>query len=450
MLRRNANAAFHWLKRVVSQPREELNRWQQAARFAYDLGRFGARQLRHDQAPQMAAALSFRALLGLVPVLVVGTVLIRAVIGVEEFLAVIAEVLAWVGLNEVRILNPVGGGPESLTLADWLGNLIAETAGIRLTAIGWVGLIVLCYAAVSLLVTIENVFNTIYRASDGRPWTRRVPLYWFLLTVSPIAIGLGTWLNTQFDIWLTAMDAWPWALAAARALWSGLCGWVVMLTVYMLMPNTYVRFRPAAIGALVAIVILEIGKRALGATLENAFSISQLYGSLGLIPLFIFWTYLMWLAVLFGLQVSAILQMLHGRRLEEMEERRESTGLFEPASVITVMEVIAERFGDGAGTTPGQIADALVIPRSTVDAMLECLISRGLLHRLERGAAAVSLARPADQITAAQLIDIGFTILDESGGRRSSFFNRLREVQRELAGQRTLARIIHEQSAASP
>ncbi len=78
MLRRNANAAFHWLKRVVSQPREELNRWQQAARFAYDLGRFGARQLRHDQAPQMAAALAFRALLGLVPVLVVGTVLILA------------------------------------------------------------------------------------------------------------------------------------------------------------------------------------------------------------------------------------------------------------------------------------------------------------------------------------------------------------------------------------
>ena len=447
MIRRYVSAVFYWPKRVINQPREELNRWQKAVRFAYDLGRFGARQLRHDRAPQMAAALAFRALFGLVPVLVVGTVLVRAVIGVDEFLAVIGEVLAWVGLDEVRILNPVGSDTKSLTLADWLGNLIAETAGIRLTAIGWVGLVILSYAAVSLLVTIENIFNIIYRVNDGRPWTRRVPLYWFLLTVSPIAIGLGTWLNNQFETWLMVGEAWPWALATARPLWAGFCGWVVMLTVYMLMPNANVKFRPAAIGALVAVIILEVGKRVLGASLQNAFSISQLYGSLGLIPLFMFWTYLMWLAVLFGLQVSAILQMLHGRRLEEIEERRELTGLIEPASLITVMEVIAERFAQGTSSTPDQIADVLAIPRSTVSTMLDCLIDQGLLHRLDRDSAAVSLARPAELITAAQLINVGFAMIDESGVRQSSFLNRLRDVQRDLAGRRTLENLLSQRPA---
>jgi len=209
---------------------------------------------------------------------------------------------------------------------------------------------VVIYAAIGLMTTIENAFNTIYRAHEGRPWTRRVPLYWFLLTVSPIAIGLAAWLNGQFSQ-LQASISGPWLVSAASVLWSCLFGWALMLAVYMLVPNAAVRFRPAALGALVTVILIEIGKRVLGATLTNAFSISQLYGSLGLIPLFMFWTYLMWLAVLFGLQVSAMLQMLHGRRLEEFERRREVLGLVEPGALITVMEMIARRFAAGRPTT---------------------------------------------------------------------------------------------------
>lgn len=432
------NAIFKWLGRVISQPREELNRWQMAVRFAYDLGRFGARQLRHDRAPHMAAALAFRALFGLVPVMVVATVLVGAVVDLPEFLSAIDGVVAWVGLDQIRIVD----GESTRTLAQWLRNLTRDAAGIRLGAIGWVGLAVLSYAAVSLLSTIENVFNIIYRVSDGRPWTRRVPLYWFLLTASPIAFGLGAWLNGRVETWLLAIDAWPWALGTARLLWTGLVGWIVIWSVYVLLPNAQVKFRPAAIGALVTVILFEVGKRVLGSTLENAFLINQLYGSLGLIPLFMFWVYLMWLAVLFGLQVSAILQMLHGRRLEEIEHRRELTGLIEPASVITVMERIAARFAAGRSSTADEISDDLALPRSTVATMLDYLVEAGLLHRLERDSAAVSLALPAEQISAAQLIDVGFAMLDDGGARTSNFLERLRTVQRDLAGDRTLANLV--------
>ena len=47
-------SVMEWLRHVVTEPRSELTRWQRAVRFAYDLGRFGARQLRQDNAPQMA------------------------------------------------------------------------------------------------------------------------------------------------------------------------------------------------------------------------------------------------------------------------------------------------------------------------------------------------------------------------------------------------------------
>lgn len=444
MVHRWIETTVAWLTRVIRQPRGELDRWQRAVRFAYDLGRFGARQLRYDRAPQMAAALAFRALFGLVPVLVVATVLVRALIGIDEFLDRITDVLAWAQLDNVKILNPAGAAIESQTLAEWLGDLVGEAANIQLPAIGWVGLFVVIYAATGLLATIENAFNIIYRAADGRSWLRRVPLYWFLLTVSPIAIGLAAWLNGQFEFYLTMIDAWPVAMMIARVVWSGLFGWLLMLTVYMLIPNTTVEFRPAAIGALVAVIILEVGKRLLGVALQNAFAISELYGSLGLIPLFMFWIYLMWLAVLFGLQVSATLQMLHGRRLEEIERTRELTGLIEPASLIGVMQLIADRFSRGERTTADQIAEAVSMPRDTVREILDRLIDAGLLHKIDRDKDSVCLSQPPDQIDTTQLLDLGFRMIDENGVRPSSFFRRLRDAQRSLTEEQTLATILQQ------
>lgn len=51
MLREGFHLTVTWLRRAITQPFEELNRWQRAARFAYDLGRYGAHQLREERAP---------------------------------------------------------------------------------------------------------------------------------------------------------------------------------------------------------------------------------------------------------------------------------------------------------------------------------------------------------------------------------------------------------------
>ena len=126
MLRKYFEAALRWLKRVVTQPRDELSRWQRATRFGYDLGKFGARQLRYDRAPQMAAALAFRALFGLVPVLIVATVVVRALIGIEEFLDLVNESLSWAHLDDVTILLPSGTEAQSQSLSQWLARTLAR------------------------------------------------------------------------------------------------------------------------------------------------------------------------------------------------------------------------------------------------------------------------------------------------------------------------------------
>ncbi len=434
-----------WLKRVVTQPLQELDRYQMAVRGAYDLGRFGARQLQHDRASEMAAALAFRTLFGLLPVLVVTTLLIKGFGGQQQFLGQLDELLKYWGLHKIQILLPDETGVATQTLAVWLRDNVLRAEQINVLAINWVGVPLIIYSAISLVVTVEDCFNTIYRAPQGRPWIRRVPLYWFVLTISPLLVVCSMYANIWFEEHLARLQTLAWLTASVGLLWSVFTGWVLMLAVYMLFPNTTVHRRPAMVGALVAALLLEIGKRTLGLYFEQALSLSKLYGSLGLIPLFMFWVYLMWLAVLFGLQVSATLQHMHGRRVAELQEqRRWESALIDPAVVVMIMERIAAGFMKGQTTTVEQIARTTGLTEPVVDRLLAGLVQAEMVHRVAGAESSVALRRPPEEIPLDQLLEIAFQSAQrDSGGDAShQLLEQLRMAQKAATAHATLRTLL--------
>jgi membrane protein len=205
------------------------------------------------------------------------------------------------------------------------------------------------------------------------------------------------------------------------------------------------------IGALVAAVLLEIGKRTMGMYLENALSISQLYGSLGLVPLFMFWVYLMWLAVLFGMQVSSTLQHMGGRRLEELEERRHEFAMVDPTVVALVMRLVAQRFAAGDATTLEQIAETLDLPQGVVERLLNRLAQEGFIHRLSEPDGGIALSRPAESIPLGQLLDVAHEMAhrDIGDGAATALRERLRTAQREAAGDYQLASLLESPNSAN-
>jgi membrane protein len=239
------------------------------------------------------------------------------------------------------------------------------------------------------------------------------------------------------------VQAWKWLLTFAKVTWGFCVSWLFMFAIYRLVPNTKVASRAAMIGGFVSALFLVIGKGSLGAYFKHALSLQSLYGQLGLIPLVMFWMYLMWLVILFGLEVSATVQTLAGRRLEELEDKRPQNGLVDPMSVLNMMEIITERFGQGLHTTARQIADETLVHESMVFCILDRLVERGVLHRVEGKEPGVTLARPPEQISGDALLEIGYSLADEGGaGRQSLLIQRLRDAQRNLAGQATLASIL--------
>jgi membrane protein len=438
------------LGRIMTQPRSELSRFQKTLRFIYDLGRHGARQLQHDRAPQMAGALAFRTLFALLPVLVLGTVLVRAFRGYEQMEGWLAALFTKAGFDDFQVTGGPAGDETVVaagkSVSEWLMGLLDQVQQINLAAIGWVGLAVVIYSAIGLMVTIEKSFNIIYRAPEGRSWPRRLTVYWTVLTLGPGAIVAAMWVGNWLDSVFPEQPGWWSIFRAAPVIWNYVALWLVTFSLYKLIPNTNVTFKSALFGALLAAILLEFGKRLLGVYFAKAVSFSQLYGSLGLIPVFMFWVYVMWLLVLFGLEVSATLQMLGGRRRLEEIEARDRTGLVDPTSVLLVMQYVARQFDHSRPTTAREITDEVALPESTVVQMIEYLITAGILHRLDREDGAVALARPPDQVSADELIEVGYRLADEGVERRSALIERLREAQKRLAGQMTLANLAADQA----
>jgi membrane protein len=223
-----------------------------------------------------------------------------------------------------------------------------------------------------------------------------------------------------------------------------------MFTIYTLVPSSSPRLRPAAIGAAVSAVLLLIGLNFFGTYVNNLNSIGQLYGSLGLIPLFMFCVYLLWLGVLFGLEVSVILQTLPGHRLEELEQKRQTGELVDPVSVLSLMAVIGERFTQAQPTTLFRACELTGLSESVVTRMFAGLVEGSLLHRLDGPNEMVSLAKPPDQIATADLLEVAYRLTDRGDSScQSPLLSGLRLVQQNCVAESTLTELITERQATT-
>ncbi|MGA1631547.1 MAG: YihY/virulence factor BrkB family protein [Phycisphaerales bacterium] len=432
--------SIEWIRTALTDPVAQLSRWQKSIRHAYRVGRFSVRHLSEDRASQMAATLSFRMLFGLLPVLVVATVVAKSVLG-DRLPEIVERAVNALGMDGVQLVLPasVGETAKPVSLGVWASELVAYAASFDLSTLGWIGFGVVAFSAIWVLVTIETCFNEICRAPKARSWWARIPIYWFALTFGPIALAVLPILNSRVgEAMREVADFGGWTHVVSGVV-DFLLVWAFWFAAYLWVPNTRMQAKPVLVGAFVTAVLLMLGRSFLGLYLRNAFSLSGLYGSLGLVPLFMFWTYLMWMFVLLGLQIASLLQALRHRRIEDLEEEAGRTDFVDPARILSVMEYAARRFEAGESLETDDAAATLSLPPGAVARMVEALVAKGHLHRIE-GGESYTLSRPPSQIAAEELVDLGFSLADR-GQVADGWLARARDAQRRLAAGASLAAI---------
>ena len=395
-----------YLEWLIAHPVAELSRAQRFLRFAVDLVRHCSRELRDNDAAQMAAALTYRTIFGLVPLLMVSMLAFR-MFGDMQTAARHLQSAAYAFFNyEVDASRPEATAFKQ-ALDERLLDLMKSVSGLSFEAIGAVGALLLIWAALGLLVSLEGAANRIYRAPRGRGWPTRVGIYWTVLTLGPILLLVVLYAA---EYWLGRAAALPVAgpVFALLSESGSLFGSFLALTLlYKLMPNTRVRWRPALWGALVAAGLSEVSKWGFGLYVSQALPYLKLYGAIGLVPLFLFWLYVGWLIILFGLEIAFTLQAMKGGVFER-RERRGVLATADPQWLLPVMVALARRAQGGQSVSREQLAEDVDLRLDGVSELVACLEAEGLVHQVSRRGSEVglALALAPERIPLARLLEL--------------------------------------------
>jgi len=217
---------------------------------------------------------------------------------------------------------------------------------------------------------------------------------------------------------------------------------LLLVFLYTTIPNTRVKLRTALAGALVAAILWEAGKWGFTRYLDYSANFQRLYGQMAILPLFLLWVYLTWIIVLFGLQVAFGLQhfaILKEKMLDEDDE----PDIVDPLAVLSVVASVGRAFASGESVQASQVAEQTGLPDDVTWRLLTSLADAGILNRVSGEQPAYALARPADQIDAADLVAIGQRMVSEPAHDRTrAFYEDLQARTRALVAGRTVASLV--------
>jgi membrane protein len=478
-----------YVRRLVTEPIGELNRAEKSLRFASNVAVHCAGELRRNDAGQMAAAMTYRTIFSLVPTMVLLLLVFRGFGGFEQMRGELEErIYNYVGLSSIALTEEgvVGGAGVEAVVSDVsairlepeseaeieakervseevranihkvMSDLTQNMSKVSSGSIGVVGLVLLIWGALSLVVTVEDNFNKIYHCERGRAWHARVSIYWAVITLGPVLLFVSLYVAGAL---VKSAAAWGegggWVsglVASGSGLTALAASWLLLFLLYLLMPNARVRVRPALLGGFVAAVLWEAGKWGFKLYVKRAVTYSVLYGSLGLIPLFLIWVYITWLVVFFGLQITYTIQTVRDGRFDRAAEAA-GARVFDPQWLLPMLTVIGKAFAEGKVVSHGSLAGELGLTMEVVSRMAVSLEDVGLIRRAVGGSGMKSgdegyvLAVPPDRIAVSRVLSMAQEITlpgDSARGRQSgwSIVRDLYAAQREKVGETTLAAVI--------
>ena len=350
-----------------------------------------------------AMALAFKTLLSIAPLLAVIFSILKG-FGVHNRIEpVLAEALA-----------PLGDKGQEVT-----SHLIGFVDRMSAGALGSVGVVTLFITVLSLMGTIEQAFNTIWRVKFPRKLARRFSDYLSVLLVGPVLVFAAltitaTLQSNSFVRNLLALEPFGTVMLMLLRLVPYLILWGAFTLSYLFVPNTRVKLRSALVGGLVAALLWQTIGWGFATFVASSTRYYAIYSSFAILLLFLLWLYVGWLIVLLGAQVSHAHQHIrfyHGQRenLARSPAGREKLAL-------QLLLLIGRNFHQGL--TPMSITDLasrLQLPAALVKDLLEMFQQSRLVLPLADEETFV-LGRAPEKIKIKEILDCIRSFGDTSKG----------------------------------
>ena len=301
-------------------------------------------------------------------------------------LAVVFSVLKGFGLHNqiepllIQMLFPLG--EQGAEIAK---QVVLFVDNIDVGLLGVMGVALLLYTVITLIHKIERAFNYTWHITEYRALAQRISDYISVIMVGPIlvftalaitaAITSSTLINTLADIepfgtiFRTTGSLLPYLLIIAA-----------FAVLYLLVPNTRVKFRSAFIGALIAGILWESTGWIFASFIANSINYTVVYSSFAILVIFMIWLYLSWLILLIGASIAYYHQ--HPDKIPEDQNLASLSNRMKEKTALLAMYHIGKNFHENKEAwTSSELSDMLNISSEALSDVLHTLECEKLITR---------------------------------------------------------------------
>jgi membrane protein len=268
------------------------------------------------------------------------------------------------GLGGAQVIRPLLERYVTANSPEITDRLMSFVSNANAKTLGAVGAATLLVTVILTLGTVEQALNSIFRVVYGRTMARKFADYLSLTFAVPVLLAAALGVRQILVRHLPSIHGAGW-ISSGIAIWAG------FLFLYVFFPNRKVRLEAAAVGSLVASVLLQFAQWAFIYFQYGVNSYAAIYGALASIPVLLTWIYMTWMIVLLGAEVTAAF------------ERRNQPIIADPwaMSERAVALAVALRLGERMAGRRGVVTPATLSAELGID---EAVLVE-VLRRLERG-----------------------------------------------------------------
>lgn len=301
------------------------------------------------------------------------------ILSLVPIFAILFSLGTWLGVADYFLVKLRDYSPlneESINLLITFAQNFLENT--RTGILAGIGFLFLGWTLISMFSIIEKAFNDIWRVEKSRMFLRKITDYisFFILFPTLLVISSGVVKIIADRVGLENI-----ALSILIKLIPFLTLLFFFTTMYMLIPNTKVRFIPALIAA-VFISLFFSGFQSLFILLQGMVNTyNKIYGSFSVIFIFLFWLKLMWFFIILGAHLCYFLQ---NRELHLFTKSVEDVSfkIKEYTAVILMKELVERYLNSLTPLTINEIIKKYGIPYEVIKYILNVFIENELVGEI--------------------------------------------------------------------
>lgn len=330
------------------------------------------RGFNEDSVQLRASALTYYTLLSIVPIVAMAFGIAKG-FGMDE------------KLNEL-IIDKLSAHQDIMNqVIEFANRMLSNTKG---GLIAGIGVALLFWSVLKVMGNIEESFNAIWGIKKGRTLIKKFTEYLSIMLLAPVLLILSSSLTVFISSTTKQIVNNVGVLQYINNELSFILGlspyiifWLLLTMIYMIMPNTKVKFKSALIAGVISGTLFVAVQWVYVTFQIGVVQFNAIYGSFAALPLFLVWLRISWIIVLFGAELSFVHQNVEQYILKD--ESSKISLSFKKKLSIYISHYVISKFYIGYAPTIDEIKQDLKLPFRLVASITEDLVDSNIFSRIE-------------------------------------------------------------------